>query len=80
MLRFLEGGALYSALQIPNHLYVAQRSKLSVKNPILFVFASRLKKQFINVIFLMDTTFAFLHMARVYNKYTHMTGSFFSFF
>ena len=44
MLRFLEGGALYSALQIPNHLYMAQRSKLSVKNPILFVFANRLKK------------------------------------
>lgn len=26
------------------------------------------------------TTFAFLHTARVYNKYAHMTGSFFSFF
>ena len=45
MLRYLEGGALYSALQIPNHLYVAQRSKLPVKNPVLFVFASRLKKK-----------------------------------
>ena len=26
------------------------------------------------------TTFAFLHMACVYNEYTQMTGSFFSFF